>query len=1401
MTKLINLVCLFVGAICCVAQGAVKNQEHYKFMNLTINDGLSNNQVMAIVKDRQGFMWFGTNRGLNRYDGTNLKVYRHDPFDEHTIPFNSVSSLFEDQDGTLWVRSLTRFVLFDPVKESFSQLPQFYRDSEIPLNGILSVAIDQNRKTWLVNPYHALYSYDYATGKSDSITLDSGELGLQSGDIIDGIAFDSDNNLWGVSRDFKVFKFDVAQRKLLKLMELFPSGEVENTSSNLYIDSDDEVWIWAPGQPFGTFQLSGEGEIIRHLMNSREQGGQLNSSLVSSVIEEKKGKIWIASDHGGINVLDKETGQVISLVANSEDQYSLAQNSVTYLYRDDRGMIWAGTYKQGLSFYHPYLIQFQHYKSMASQKNSLPYDDVNCFVEDAKGNLWIGTNGGGLIYFDRKANRYTTYKHDPDKPKSLSSNVIVALYIDRNSQLWIGSYFGGLDRFDGQEFHHHTHDPNDPGSLSDNRVWEIYEDSKRNLWVGTLAGGLNLYDHERELFYHYRSGEVNSVGADFIRCIIEDSNNNLWIGTSAGIDRLNLETRRFFHYAANSGVEGYLSDSNALDLLEDSRGYLWIATSEGLNVMDRHSDQFRVFNEEDGLEDSNIKTLQEDQKGNLWISTTHGISRIEVIETGDSHNIKDLKIQVMNYDLMDGLQGKEFNEKAAYRTKKGELVFGGGNGFNLFVPEDIQKVTPENKLVLTGLKVYNQEVKVGVPINKRVILKSAINDQQSIRLKASENVFSIGFSAINYFHPEKNSYQYQLEGLSDEWLDVDPKNLEATFTNLNAGEYVFRVRVRSVDPQWKQLSTPLTIEVLPPFWRSKWAMLLYGVLLLVILYFTRRFMLERQRLKFEAEQEHREAERIQQLDTLKTKFFTNISHEFRTPLTLIMAPLEKLIIRTEDEKSRNQLVFIHRQSRRLLAMVNQLLDFRKMELQKIQAKRSWGDLMNFIEELGVAFQDMADNKQMKLDVAVTPDSFYTFFDQDKTYKIIANLLSNAFKFTPDKGVVSLRAEIEGEAFQLNAHAHVWLRVEVEDTGIGIPEDKREKIFDRFYQDELPSSIVNQGSGIGLSMVSEYVHILDGTVAVDSALGKGTTFTIRIPVQLMSASEIALHNREQEQQEEMKFFVESGTAEEKEEVFDSSKRSILLVEDNDDFRFYLKDNLREKYNIFEARNGKLGWEKCLKHMPDLVVSDVMMPEMTGTELCKKIKSDGRSSHLPVILLTAKVETEDKLEGLESGADDYIAKPFDFRILESRIENLISSREALRQTYQTMIGLNPEKIQVTSVDEKFMKKALEIVEENISNSDFTVEDLSKEVGMSRVSLYKKLLALTKKTPVEFIRIIRLKRAADLLQNSQLSVSEVAYQVGFNSPRYFSRYFKEYYKELPSEYINKHRKEAKGYEDDFS
>jgi signal transduction histidine kinase/DNA-binding response OmpR family regulator len=674
--------------------------------------------------------------------------------------------------------------------------------------------------------------------------------------------------------------------------------------------------------------------------------------------------------------------------------------------------------------------------------------------------------------------------------------------------------------------------------------------------------------------------------------------------------------------------------------------------------------------------------------------------------------------------------------------------------------------------VLTDFQVFNKSMEPGEHFNGRILLQQAITRTRKITLKYRENVFSVSFAALNYFHPEKNQYAYMLEGFNNEWLTTDGSVRKATYTNLDPGEYTFRVRASNNDGIWTPAPLELHITILPPFWRTPLAFFLYILLIIGALILARRVVLERERLRSRIEQEKQEAQRIHELDALKIRFFTNISHEFRTPLSLIITPLEKILGKGVETNIQQQLVLVQRNARRLLNLVNQLLDFRKMEVQEIKLHTSEGDIVAFVKDLTSSFSDLSEKKQIHLDFHSSVRELNMLYDPDKIEKIIFNLLSNAFKFTPEQGNISVDVQLQQGS---------TLAIIVKDNGIGIPQEQQERIFERFFQHDIPGSLLNQGSGIGLSITREFVKLHGGTITVDSAPGMGSTFTILLPVRGLVSQPVVIAPVS------TNILSAPAPADPVPAPYTGKKPVLLLIEDSEDFRFYLKDNLGVHFHIIDAANGKLGWDILQNTVPNLIVSDVNMPEMDGLELCRRIRQNQRLAHLPVILLTARASEEDQLEALDNGATDYITKPFNYEVLLSRIRNIVSQQVSLKKTFRQHIDAHPEEIAISSQDEIFLQQALQIVEKNISNPDFSVEELSRGLHMSRVSAYKKLLSITGKTPLEFIRSIRLKRAAQLLGKSQLTIAEVAYEVGFNNPKYFAKYFKLEYGVLPSAYKN--------------
>jgi len=669
----------------------------------------------------------------------------------------------------------------------------------------------------------------------------------------------------------------------------------------------------------------------------------------------------------------------------------------------------------------------------------------------------------------------------------------------------------------------------------------------------------------------------------------------------------------------------------------------------------------------------------------------------------------------------------------------------------------------------------NNDVEVGEEINGRVLLQQSLPHLESINLKYKENVFSIEFASLDFSHSNRDKYAYMLQGFNSDWLYADGSQRRATYTNLDPGHYVFKVKILSADGVWSEVKT-LKINVAPPFWRTPLAYIIYVLMIIGILLLARKISLERIHMKFEMRQQRREAERAHALDQLKTKFFTNVSHEFRTPLSLIISPLDKIIKNTDDEDQKKQLHLVHRNAKRLLNLVNQLLDFRKIEVQGLKLHPSIGDIVQFTQDISYSFSDIAEKKGIQFSFSSNTDALEIYFDKDKIEKILFNLLSNAFKYTHNNGNVSVRLIYTPRS---NEEEDGTLAIEVEDTGIGIPADKHEKIFERFFQTDVPESMVNQGTGIGLAITKEFVKLHSGVITVKSEPENGTCFTVTLPARKIHEPSVY--------STATPVLIEDGA----QIVFEESqgngkKKTIVIVEDNEDLRFYLKENLRGQYHIEETTNGKEGWERIKLVNPDLVVSDIMMPLMDGIELARKIKNDTLTAHIPVILLTAMGSEEKQIEGFQAGVNDYITKPFTFEILASRIKNILAQQKLLKKRFKKQIKVNPSEVTVTPVDEKFLKQALEVVEKSMDNPDFSVEDFSREMCMSRKALYNKILSLTGKAPLEFIRSIRLKRAAQLLEKSGMSVSEIAYEVGFNNPKNFTKYFKEEFKVLPSQYL---------------
>jgi signal transduction histidine kinase/ligand-binding sensor domain-containing protein/DNA-binding response OmpR family regulator len=1341
--------------------------EHYNFYKLDTYTGLSHNQVNTILKDQDGFVWFGTMSGLNRYDGYSCRVFRKNYTDSASLLDNNILSLYELPNRKIWVLTMGGACIYNSATEKFDADDDGYLQSiGLPSGLMANIVKGNNGRYWFLYDNADLYLYSDTDKKAKPFTK---KQDLNDPGKITSIKETKDGKLWLVYQNGFLQEYDIDSKKIIASSTAFQNLNKGNGSHRLFIDNDGDIWLWSLNN--GVFLFQPRNNSVKQF-NEKSFPFKLNTNLVTHVVQDNKGLIWVATDHGGVNLIDKKDKCSIShLLHDPKNPRSLGQNSITAMYRDDNGIIWLGTYKQGVSFSNSNIVLFPLYRHQESNAKSLPYDDVNRFVEDRFGNIWIGTNGGGLIFFDRKLKTFKQYLHDPHNKNSLSNNVIVSLCIDHANVLWIGTYFGGLNSFDGRQFTHYRHSDSDSSSLANDNVWEIFEDRDRNLWIGTLGGGLDLFDRATNRFKHkqYQGDLPNPFPFNYISCMLQDKKGNVWVGTSGGIVVFEKDKTTQVFYRRAEGKND-LSNSSVICLLEDSKGRIWAGTREGLNLFNEQSKRFQSFTTSDGLPDNMILNMLEDSRQTLWLSTPNGLCN--VIPKQDKSG---LSFSVINYDETNNLQNREFNDNAALRTRAGELIFGGPFGFNIIDPAAIQQPVYRPAIIFTGLQILNNSVEPGELINNRVLLQQSLSQLQHIDLKYKENVFSVEFTALDFGHSARNKYAYMLEGFNADWLYVDGTHRRVTYTNLNPGHYTLKVKVLSADGVWSGIKT-LQLNIEPPFWRTTMAYVIYTLIVAGLFVLIRRITLDRIHMRYEVQQQRREAERAHALEQLKTKFFTNVSHEFRTPLSLIMAPLDKIIKQATDEEQKKQLNLVQRNAKRLLNLVNQLLDFRKMEVQEMKLHPSIGDIIRFSKDISHSFMDIAEKKHIQFSYSSNIDSLEIYFDKDKVEKILFNLLSNAFKYTRDNGMVRINL-VYNQPVDNGSDGSI--AIEVKDTGIGIPADKHDRIFERFFQTDVPESMVNQGTGIGLAITKEFVRLHNGIITVKSEPEKGTCFTVLLPARKVYELPTRTVTNPIPAADAAQLVLEESQK-------GGKKKIIMIVEDNEDLRFYLKDNLKGQYHVEEATNGKEGWEKIKLLNPDLVVSDIMMPVMDGIELARKIKTEMLTAHIPVVLLTAMGSEEKQLEGLKVGVNDYITKPFTFEILASRIRNLIAQQTLLQKRFQKQIEVNPAEVTVTSVDEKFLQQALEVVEKHMDNPEFSVEDFSREMFMNRTTLYRKIHSLTGKSPLEFIRSIRLKRAARLLDKSGLTVAEIAYEVGFNTPRIFTKFFKEEFKMTPSQYV---------------
>ena len=1326
--------------------------QSYQFKHLEVSDGLSNNSVNTICKDRDGFMWFGTTTGLNRYDGYTFKIYQHAENDPGSLPDNYITDIVEMPDGRFWVNTGRGYVLFDKEQDCFiTDVTGFMKNLES--GGVPEqVFVDREGNTCLSVAGEGCYRYKEG-GKRlffSYVEHSLPEHGVtQIAECSDGLLLIYNTGLLVcLDRATLAIKW-----KSDEIKKYIPAGKTIEFS--LFVDRDNCIWayslmgIWA--YDCGTKSWRTD---LTAIWSSRPD------VIIHAVAQDIEGRIWVGKDYDGIDVLEKETGKVTSLVAHDDNGRSLPHNTIYDLYADRDGIMWVGTYKKGVSYYSESIFKVNMYE----------WGDITCIEQADENRLWLGTNDHGILLWNRSTGKAEPFWRDAE---GQLPNPVVSMLKSKDGKLWVGTFNGGLYCMDGSRVRSYKEGVGN--TLASNNVWALVEDDKGRIWIASLGGGLQCLEPVSGTFETYTSSN-SALLENNVTSLCWVDNNTLFFGTAnQGVGMMDMRTREIKKIQGQSG-NVKLSNDAVNHVYKDSRGLVWIATREGLNVYDTRRHVFLDLSSVAEAKGNFIAAITEDQERNMWVSTSRKVIRVTVASDGKGSYLFDSRA----YNSEDGLQNCDFNQRSIKTLHNGIIAIGGLYGVNVFAPDHIRYNKMLPNVMFTGLSLFDEAVKVGQSYGGRVLIEKELNDVENVEFDYKQNIFSVSFASDNYNLPEKTQYMYKLEGFNNDWLTLPLGVHNVTFTNLAPGKYVLRVKAINSDGYVGIKEATLGIVVNPPFWMSWWAYLLYTVGLVIVLFLARYRMLKREREKFHLQQIENEVAKNEEINNMKFRFFTNVSHELRTPLTLIISPLEGMLKETTDELQSTRLQLMYRNAQRLLHLVNQLLDFRKGEMSTHQLSLSEGDIISYVHSVCNSFLLMADKKHIQFSFFSGIDTFSMAFDADKVGKIVMNLLSNAFKFTPEGGRVTVMIEHVAGTPDI-------LEIKIADTGIGISDVDKEHIFERFYQAGHKGVEETTGNGIGLSLVRDFVTLHEGEVKVFDNIGMGSVFVIQFPVkhvetQVQLPEETGMPAGDEEDKE-MK-------EEAREEMERKNFPLLLIVDDNEDFRIFMRYSLELQYRVKLAVNGKEAWEMMQEELPDLVISDVMMPQMDGNELCRLIKQDKRTAHIPVILLTARQNTEAKLEGLQTGADDYVTKPFNMTILVLRIRKLIELSRYHRVT-QGMIDPAPSEIVITSLDEKLIEKAIKYVEDNMSRTELSVEELSRELGMSRVHLYKKLLQITGKTPIEFIRVIRLKRAAQLLRESQLHVSEVAFEVGFNNPKYFSRYFKDEFGVLPSVYQEKEGK----------
>ncbi len=1317
----------------------------FVFNHLSTKDGLSQSTIMALHQDKLGQMWIGTRDGLNKYDGTKITIYRREIGNKNSISNDHIIAIEEDSEGYIWIGTFNGLNRYNPKTDKFTR----YYQKENSLG---------NSSVW------------------DIKELSDGNLWLAT-----------DNGISIFNRKQNIFNRYLHQPNVV--MGLRVKCFLESKDNNIYIGTNEGLFrvknktanniefekISAKTYFIQDIEETKSGLILLATMNSglvaynptkKEYNNFLsNTNLPESLNNfrqlffDEKERLWAAT-YKGLLIINPDN-KTTYLKASIFNKKGLSKNSIRTLYKDNNGAMWVGTFYGGLNIWHPSNNNFK--KITQNIKGYGLKNNVVSSMVEVNNNIYFGTEGGGITILNTKTKKY---KYLTTKTSNLKGNNVKSLCVTKDNKLWLGIFKFGLQVYDLETKQFSTAQPSKElqDYIKGKNVYSIINDTKNSIWIGVFGKGVIKYNTKTKLFKNYWKSEKDSLSSDLVRTVFKDSDDNIWVGTERGLNKIIKDgtIKKYFYNEKEKYGEKILT------IYQDKSKKIWVSVkSKGLYTLENNNFKSIELLPNTPLEPS-IHNILEDNNNNLWLSTNQGIIKYQYVNK---------KITIFKKSN-DGFVNREFNSNSSLKIGDSYLYFGGPGGVTYFDTNLLQNNTYAAKVILTNFKIRTTKQ------NSTGDLNTTLPYVKSIHLNHNQGNFTIFFSAPNFMNTNNTLYKYRLKGVENKWnTSTTPM---ASYTIQRSGDYTFEVKAANENGIWNEDITELQISVAAAPWLSWWAFLLYTIFASMLFYAYLRILKSRSDLKHKLELEQLEIEQTKTLNKKKIQFFTNISHDFKTPLALIIGPLQQIIENySGNRETYNQLQVIEKNANILLQLINRLMDFRKLEKNIFKLEAAEGNIVKFLKETYLSFVEYAKIGKYTFEFNCDEDEIMVYYDRKKLERLFYNLISNAFKYTPKEGKIIVSIKI----------AKNTVLISIKDSGIGIKKAHLNKVFKRFFKINADNDVntkYSKGAGIGLSIAKDIVKLHKGKIKVHSTgINNGTEFVVKLPLGKIHLKDSDIIKDFKYSDDVSQYVLKTDTTiEEKnlERFQQENMPTILLVEDNKQLRIFIKSLLIENYNVIEAENGEMAFSLAKSKLPDLIVSDVMMPKMTGTALCTAIKTELKTSHIPIILLTSRSALLYKLEGLEKGADDYLSKPFDVKEFKIRVNNLLKSREILRKKFQDIESFNDALPLGTSSDEKLYKKAVQIVKKNIGNDAFDIAFFASELGVSRTMLFNKIKAWSNYTPNEFINHFKMKKAAQLLEEGNLNISQVSYRIGFKTPKHFSKSFKKYYNQNPSEYASK-------------